>query len=62
MNKLYVAADKNGKIYLYNSLPFMYSIGYTTGNIRDFAEIPKDLFPDLKFEDGPIEVKLIEVK
>ena len=58
--KLYVARDKSGELCIYNTKP-------ERDCVRDFwcsdlyFTIFPNLFPDLKWEDEPIEVELLQV-
>lgn len=57
-NKLWVARDNNGELYLYNEKPEYYngSKVWVAGGIC--AKLDNNLFPELKWEDEPLEVKL----
>nr|DAG79346.1 MAG TPA: hypothetical protein [Caudoviricetes sp.] len=55
-NKFWVARDKSGKLYLYNEKPEYYNdfkVWFACGII---AKLDNNLFPELKWEDEPIEV------
>ena len=52
----YVARDKNESLYLYDSYPCRRDYDFRT--IHGSMSISKNLFPDLKWEDNPIEVEL----
>lgn len=44
--KLYVARDKNGKLYLYSTKPSKLANGYWVEG-RDYSELDKNLFPEM---------------
>ncbi|MBQ0073637.1 MAG: hypothetical protein KBT34_05545 [Prevotella sp.] len=54
---MWVARDKDGTLFLYQSIP---DRGKATFEPNDgsYMDIDSDLFPDLKFEDEPIQVSL----
>lgn len=55
--KLYVARDKDGSLWLYNSLPIKeHAVWFNTTYMR----LDTNLFPDVKWENGePTEVELV---
>lgn len=57
-NKFWVARDKSGELYLYNEKPECYNDCkvWFAGGIC--AKLDNNVFPDLTFEDEPIEVEL----
>lgn len=57
-NKLWVARDNNGELYLYNEKPEYYNKSkvWSAGGIC--AKLDNNLFPELTWEDEPIEVVL----
>lgn len=57
-NKLWVARDKSGELYLYNEKPEFYNDCkvWFAGGIC--AKLDNNLFPDLTWYDEPIEVEL----
>ena len=65
---MWVARDKNGTVWLYTNKPIRSSM-FSRWNVdsensllhtNEWMEIDRDLFPDLKWEDEPIEVELIK--
>lgn len=56
--KLYVARDKNGRLYLYKHKPKKYNIVWT--NPAFIEELDSNLFPEVRWEDEePTEVELV---
>lgn len=58
-NKLWVAREKRGGLYLYKTKPERdcdYGIWFS--NLVCMGAISKNLFPDLKWENEPIEVEI----
>lgn len=62
LNIFWVARDKNGSLTLFNVKPVADSSGYWVQDeeVCKFCFMPLDdgLFPNLKYEDGPIQVRL----
>lgn len=59
---MYVARDEDGSLYLYGFKPErQYNTWYDwdDGSHFNIIELDRELFPKLKWEDDPIEVKLI---
>ena len=57
--KLWVARDKRGVLFLYKTKPILdcdFGIWFT--NLDCMGMISKDLLPELKWKDEPIEVEL----
>jgi hypothetical protein len=56
--KLWIARDKNGELYLYNTRPKKLSrfFGYNSG--YDSMLLDESLFPEVTFENSPQEVEL----
>ena len=57
-NKFWIARDKSGELYLYNEKPEFYNdckVWFAGGII---AKLDNNLFPDLTFEDEPLEAEL----
>lgn len=54
---MWIARDKNGNLFLYQSIP---NRGKATFEPTDgsYMDIDSDLFPDLRFEDEPIQISL----
>ena len=53
----WVARDQDGLLTLFDSEPKRFPIDESWVGCG-FTDLPKDLFPDLKWEDEPIEVEL----
>ena len=61
---LYVARDKNGALWLYTKKPQrQIEVFASCGNSEhdDALKLNPYWFPDLEWEDEPIEVKLVEL-
>lgn len=59
--EMYVARDKNGRIFVYENKPRRYgNIWVNVGG--SYIPIGKDMFPNLKWEDEPLKVVLTEQK
>lgn len=61
MKKLWVARDKDGSLYMYDGYPVRDVDVWDVGGDQpaDSAEIFAELFPELTWDDEPIEVNLI---
>lgn len=57
--KGWVARDENGQVWLYAQRPFRNHTVWTTDKGRYFIRINDTFFPDLRWEDEPIEVEII---
>lgn len=58
-NKLWIAREKRGGLFLYKTKPERdcdYGIWFS--NLDCMGAISKNLFPDLKWENAPIEVEI----
>ena len=56
--KLWVARDNNGKLYLYNEKHKYYNDLRVWFSGRICAKLDNNIFPNLTWEDEPIEVEL----
>ena len=57
--KLWVARDKRGELFLYKTKPILdCDFGIWFSDLDCMGTISKNLFPELKWEDEPIEVEL----
>ena len=61
---LWVARDKDGRLYLHVSSekPIREGdewMGYSGGERSDFLSLPNDLYPELTWGDEPVEVEII---
>ena len=57
--KMWIARDESGYIYLYDSKPEL--VADWSGRIwkaSDFFELSPDSFPEVTFENSPMEVEL----
>ena len=54
---LFVARDKDGGLYLYPDLPTKDSI-YEDWSSYNWIALELDLFPEVTFENSPMEVEL----
>lgn len=57
-NKLWVARDKNGELYLYNEKPERYNDSGVWCACGICSKSDNNLFPGLTWEDDPIEVEI----
>lgn len=61
---MFVARDKDGEICLYPTKPFRSdSIGWSNecwDSHDGYITLPTDAFPELTWEDEPIEVELVK--
>lgn len=61
-DNLWVARDKDGELYLYESRPTKESddsLVWTVDSDAYFEKLDRESFPNLKWEDDPIPVKLV---
>ena len=61
--KMWIARDESGDIYLYDSKPEL--VADWSGGIwkaSDFFELPADSFPEVTFENSPMEVELVLIE
>ena len=57
--KLWIARDQNGDLFLYPNKPDRYVTEYYVFfNGDDWWNIDSDLFPEVTFENSPMEVEL----
>ena len=58
--KLWIARDQNGDLFLYPIKPDRYVTEYYVFfNGDDWWNIDSDLFPEVTFENSPMEVELV---
>ena len=61
--KLFIARDKDGELYLYPTEPrkgdFRFACGYV---YEDYINLNGDEFPEITFENSPMQVELKLVK
>jgi hypothetical protein len=60
---MWVARDEDGELYLHTDKPIRhaYSGMFVDTVFGHSVKIKETLFPKLKWEDEPIEIKLVEV-
>ena len=57
--KLWVARDKSGELFVYNSKPKLECyLGFWYSDLNCMGSISGKFLPELKWEDEPIEVEL----
>ena len=59
--KGYIARDKNNELHFFNEKPYREHpvLWWKTKNeVQDMLYIDSDIFPELKWEDEPIQVEL----
>ncbi len=61
---MWVAREKSGRLFLFESKPIKHykciGLWVNNGVITPIMEIDSSLFPNLKWEDEPIEVEIIK--
>lgn len=57
---MYVARDKNGSLWLYSEKPHREILDVWWSESGNSMQINSEEFPQLKWKDEPIEVKLIK--
>ena len=57
----YVAADRNGEVFLYEDEPILGN-GYWQPSRHSYYKVSSSLFPNVTYENSPmkVEIKLIE--
>ena len=57
--KLWIARDKDGLLTIYNEKPELHYGEYWDGDYNtQVIDIPKEMFPEITFENSPQEVKI----
>lgn len=56
---MWVARDIDDELYLYEEKPIPYEGFYGYAPRTQLMQLDKDLFPELSYEDGPKQVKLV---
>lgn len=60
--KLYVARDKSGELFAYDSKPKCECyLGFWYSDLNCVGSISGNFFPELKWQDKPLEVELRQV-
>lgn len=57
---MYIARDKNGSLWLYSEKPHRVILDVWWSESENSMQINSEEFPQLKWNDEPIEVKLIK--
>lgn len=57
--KLWVARDKNRKLWLYESKPIRQGERFIPTCFEDCKKLHSTLFPEVTFENSPMEVELV---
>jgi hypothetical protein len=61
--KLWIARDKDGELYLYPSKPRKGDYRFVCGYVyEDYINLNYDEFPEVTFENSPVQVELKLVK
>lgn len=60
--KLWIARDKNGELWLYDTKPIKDEIFFDVETFAMRMELKPTLFPEVTFENSPqeVELKLVE--
>lgn len=61
-NKLYIARDKCGNLFLFDHKPTKLTEVFISGARGMFTKIDSELFPEVTFENSPQQVELTLVK
>lgn len=56
---MWIARDLDGSLYLYKEEPMPCDGEYYYVEDTNYIELDKNLFPELNFEDGPKQIKLV---
>lgn len=57
--KLWIARDMDGGLYLFENKPTKGSYRFTCGYVYDdYMQLDSDEFPEVTFENSPVEVEL----
>lgn len=68
LRKMWIARDKSGSLWLFTTKPFKYksnnykSIGFWTTNREEYIQLPKSMYPEIKWEDKQPTKVLIDFK
>lgn len=56
---MWIARDKDSELYMYEEKPTRHcSANIWVSTVEDEVAMPRHLFPELKWEDEPIEVEI----
>lgn len=58
---MYVARDKSRYLHMFNRYPSKGDGAFWCAGVDNTLSLPKRLFPELTFENSPIEVEIIKV-
>lgn len=56
---MWIARDADNSLCLYEEEPMLFGGDYYYAEGTNCMELDEDLFPELNFEDGPKQVKLV---
>ena len=56
--ELWIARDKDGKLFLYSKKPILYGDYYDSPIGILFGELDNCMFPEVTFENSPKQVKI----
>jgi hypothetical protein len=59
---MYLTRDRDGKLFLHKKTPYRSNQEWLSCDAESCGFVLKNLFPNLKWEDEPLEVELMEVK
>lgn len=62
MEKLWIARDKNGSLFLYNKKPTKLTDMFISGGHGFHTIIDSELFPEVTWENSPQQVELKLIK
>jgi len=62
MNKLWIARDKNGSLWIHGAKPWKWSEQEWISNSAEQIKLPKSWFKEVTFKNSPrqVEIKLLE--
>lgn len=58
--KMWIARDKSGRLYMYGEKPTLIENAYYFGTLSCILD--KEMFPEVTFENSPMQVELKLVK
>lgn len=59
---MWIARDLNGDLYLYEEEPIQVGEFYFNTRCTNHMELDEKLFPELSYENGPKQVKLVLIE
>ena len=60
--KLWIAREKSGTLFLYRSMPIKDTYIFKAISPYDYWLLPRELFPEVTFENSPQKVELVITK